>query len=192
MAIITWLDDFAWQHRKQLFGSLSAKRRQYLESLEERHQHQALIWMVMHRGGGQGKGIGVRLDFEQMAEKLSSEGRALLEANPPVDRPVVARKWVQLAQLHRLETVGIEGMLPPLNKDALKELQRFSGQELTTAQQDALASISPPLRKFRECLALYLLPVDRLAEAAPDDIKHGVHLHGQHRPADGGASSAAP
>jgi hypothetical protein len=166
-------------------GTVSDKRRKYLENLDEKPQRQALLWMMQHREPGHQKPGSVRpsqVDFDHLAERLSPEGRERLEAvGAGPERGKLIHRWVQIAQLHQIETVGLVGTLPQIT---LRELQRFSSQELTDAQRDVVDRM-PRTRKLREMLGLYFLSVDRLAETTPEEIKAGFPLRALHRPGDG-------
>ena len=83
VAILAWLDDFAWQHRQELLGTLSDKRRQYIGRLDEKNQRRALVWMLQHSGGPAGPIVRPeQADFERLAERLSPEARAAGTSSP--------------------------------------------------------------------------------------------------------------
>ena len=189
-ALVEWLEDFAWQNRQAHLATLSDKRRQFIEGLDETEQRRAMlrIWMVQFREQGHLRQAAARLtkaDFDRLPATLSPGARVEFEAShDPMDKAKLILRWGQTAVGHRIETGGLRQFLPSVS---IPELQRFARDELSSGQREALAPM-PRHKRFLELLRLYFWSPDRLAELKPEEITAGSGAHGgmpPHRPPGG-------
>ncbi len=166
-AILRWSEQFGWQRRQSLLESLSPARQKYIEQLDEAKQRRAMLWMVVHHWQ-----LGMKSESPELQDKSIAELTALLSTGAqhrlaalevPDEKQKMIGSWVQTAIRHRVEAGGIRQLVPPVD---LKELQRFSRDELTAEQRDALLLLSRD-QKHRLLLRLYFMPAERLAQLQP-------------------------
>ncbi len=165
--IVRRVEEFGWQNRQALLGTLSPARQQYIEGLDEAKQRRALLWLAVHQSQTGNKAKLPQWDAQAMGElfaQLSVGAQHRLAAlNSEKEKQKLIGTWMQTALRHRVETGGIRQTLPPVE---VAELQRFFRDELSSQQREWMLPLARDQR-HRLLLRMYFLPPSAWLSCSP-------------------------
>ncbi len=165
--IVRRIEEYGWQNRQALLGTLSPARQQYLAGLDETKLRRAMLWLAVHSWQPGGKFKLPHWDDHDAAElrgQLSTAAQhKLASLSSDKEKQKMIGTWLQTALRHRVETGGIRQNLPAIDQ---AELQRFFREELTSEQREQMLPLARDQR-HRLLLRMYFLPTERLAQLRP-------------------------